>query len=398
MKELKIIFNNSNLEIELRDSTNKQYYREKYIPENIEQNLNNYFSVLYNSNNFKIGNSITRALKRLPSSPNTILKINQNGIWSKYTNLVEYSDLKKEVDIKLKNNNRDFSSEKELEPLYDKIKLFPENDFYFYDLASLLMQRGDFQEASDHLREAISLKEDNYLYYYSLGECYRNLGKLELALLEYKEALKLNPSHDMSAFSSAIISEEIGKLNAAIEFYHRVIINNPSFVESYLRLGKLYCKLDYFDEAIYTFEEVLFIAPENKVAIDGIEEAEKIKKKVKSTDLNNLGIAYAEKNKFDKAIEKFAKASEMIPDDMEIKYNLAYAHFKSDSLIQSSLIFREILKANPDMINIHINLAEIYIKQNLKDFAIEEYENFLRLSKDENKKNEIRTIIQRLIK
>ena len=91
MKELKIIFNNSNLEIELKDSTNKQYYREKYIPENIEQNLNNYFSVLYNSNNFKIGNSITRALKRLPSSPNTILKINQNGIWSKYTNLVEYS-------------------------------------------------------------------------------------------------------------------------------------------------------------------------------------------------------------------------------------------------------------------------------------------------------------------
>lgn len=396
MKELKIIFNNSNLELELKDSTNKQYYREKYIPENINQNIHNYLSVLYNSKNFKIGNGITKALQKLPFNKNTILKINQNGIWSKYTNEIDYLNLKKEVENKLYNSNRDFSTEKELEPLYQKIKDFPNNDFYYYDLSSLLMQRGDFQEASDHLREAIAIKEDNYLYYYALGECYKNLGKLDLALLEYKSAIRLNETHDMSLFSLATISEDIGKLNSAIEYYHKVLINNPSFIEAYLRLGKLYCKLDYFDEAIYTFEELLFIDPENKTALEGIQESEKIKKKVKSTELNNLGIAYAEKNKFDKAIEKFSIALELLPEDIEIKYNLAYAHFKNESLIQSSLIFREILRDNPQMINIHINLAEIYLKQNQKKFAIEEYENYLKLSKDALKKSEIEKIISSL--
>ena len=70
--------------------------------------------------------------------------------------------------------------------------------------------------------------------------------------------------------------------NLARAIFARAMETDPDYPWVYLELGKLYGNLDEFDEAIYSWNEGLKVAPEEKIFIQYIHEAEAMKRDKKA--------------------------------------------------------------------------------------------------------------------
>ena len=403
MKEIKIIFDNHYLIFEVNEDSTKKYYKEKFDSEYLEALLRQYLSKLYKKTNFHLSNSFIKQISKLKFNSNAIVTLREDFSWFKDFN----SDIWKNIKVNAENISTINIEKKEDKDTSSKIKYLKDfsehdmdNDKTHFDLALELISYQKFEEAIDELRECVRIKPNKKEYYFHLAKTYELLKKYDLAILEYKEAINLDEDYWEAFWGLGNTLSENGRLNDAILCYHSAIAIEPEKEEIYLSLGKVYNKLELYNEAIYTFENLLALNPNDIEAKLELEKAFKIKKKVQSAELNNLGIDYAQKNKFDKAIEKFQKAMLINPEDIEIKYNLAYAFYKKGALVQASFEFKSLLERHPELFEIHLTLGDIYEEQGQAKLAIEQYTNFVKLcGKDERKKdieNKISILKQKL--
>ncbi|MEW6558459.1 MAG: tetratricopeptide repeat protein, partial [Elusimicrobiota bacterium] len=90
-----------------------------------------------------------------------------------------------------------------------------------------------------------------------------------------------------------------------------------------------------------------------------------------------LGVAYAEKKQFDKAIYYFSELKKLDPDDIENLYNLGTAYLDNGKYELAIDTFKEILIFNPEETGALVRIGMIYNKINNYDMAIKFFKQVL---------------------
>jgi len=265
------------------------------------------------------------------------------------------------------------------------LKYYPDNTVAHNNLGNAYASKGMLYEAIKEYKEVLKIAPNSPDVYNNLGNTYASKGMLDEALKEYREALRLNPYFPQAHNSLGSYCAAKGLLDEAIKEYKTALLLNPDYTEVYGNLGVMYESKGMFDEAIKEFEKALRLDPD-------LPEIH-----------NNLGVVYMKKGILDEAIKEFNEVLKLEPDYPNVHNNLGNIYvskgmpgeaIKEYKKVQNTSGmhtipknagavalkgYNDTTKINPELIEAHINLGDVYKAQGLIEETIMEYKEALKL-------------------
>jgi tetratricopeptide (TPR) repeat protein len=201
---------------------------------------------------------------------------------------------------------------------------------YHLGLGSLLLERGQVNEALAHYQKALALQPDNALNHYNLGIALGKKGQTDEAIGQFQEALRLKPDDADTRNNLGTTLDEKGQIDAAIRQYQEALQLNPDHADAHNNLGAALVSKGQIDAAIRQFQEAVRLKPEHNDAH------------------NNLGLALGMKGQTDAAIRQLQEAIRLKPESADAHYNLAVALGQKGQTDAAIRQFQEVLKLKPD--------------------------------------------------
>src|SRR5881275_3231009 len=158
-----------------------------------------------------------------------------------------------------------------------------------------------------------------------------------------------------------------GKIEPAIKEYERLLDDNPNDVNTLNRIGDLWVRINRNDEAVKTFGKIA-----DHYAKDGFFlKAIAIYKKINKLDPSKLDI-YA------KLADLYAKQG--LAMEAKSQYQvLADYYLKHGDPGNALTIYKKISELDPNSINVHVKLADLYSQNNRTADALKEYDRVGRM-------------------
>src|SRR5438874_10443223 len=158
-----------------------------------------------------------------------------------------------------------------------------------------------------------------------------------------------------------------GKIEPAIKEYERLLEDNPNDVNTLNRIGDLWVRINRTDEAVKTFGKIA-----DHYAKDGFFlKAIAIYKKINKLDPSKLDV-YA------KLADLYAKQG--LAMEAKSQYQvLADYYLKHGDPSNALSIYRKISDLDPNSINVHVKLADLYSQNNQTAEALKEYDRVGRM-------------------
>ncbi|HUP60504.1 MAG TPA: tetratricopeptide repeat protein [Thermoanaerobaculia bacterium] len=158
-----------------------------------------------------------------------------------------------------------------------------------------------------------------------------------------------------------------GKIEPAIKEYERLLEDNPNDVNTLNRIGDLWVRINRNDEAVKVFSKIA-----DHYSKDGFFlKAIAIYKKINKLDPSKLDV-YA------KLAELYAKQG--LAMEAKSQYQvLADYYLKHGDPGNALAIYRKISELDPNSINVHVKLADLYSQNNQTAEALKEYDRVGRM-------------------
>jgi tetratricopeptide (TPR) repeat protein len=158
-----------------------------------------------------------------------------------------------------------------------------------------------------------------------------------------------------------------GKIEPAIKEYERLLDDNPNDVNTLNRIGDLWVRINRNDEAVKVFGKIA-----DHYSRDGFFlKAIAIYKKINKLDPSKLDI-YA------KLADLYAKQG--LAMEAKSQYQvLADYYLKHGDPANALAIYRKISELDPNSINVHVKLADLYSQNNRTAEALKEYDRVGRM-------------------
>jgi tetratricopeptide (TPR) repeat protein len=158
-----------------------------------------------------------------------------------------------------------------------------------------------------------------------------------------------------------------GKIDAAIKEYERLLDVNPNDVNTLNRIGDLWVRINRNDEAVKVFTKIA-----DHYSKDGFFlKAIAIYKKINKLDPSKLEV-YA------KLADLYAKQG--LAMEAKSQYQvLADYYLKHGDPGNALVIYRKISELDPNSINVHVKLADLYSQNNQTADALKEYDRVGRM-------------------
>jgi transcriptional regulator with PAS, ATPase and Fis domain len=205
-----------------------------------------------------------------------------------------------------------------------------------------------------------------------------------IALDHYEKALKLQPNLLDARFNTGLIRLKQGQVNDAMtaftealrlmhpltpgSFYLGLFHTQESLTtQCRLNLGMLHKQRGEVEKALEQYRTVIEGHPKNVLA------------------LGSLGDCLMTLERFEEAIQVYKKALKILPPGVEklnIQNDLGVCYFKKSEIEKAIAEFKSVLKQDPDHVNAIYNLGQVYYHEGLTGRMKEDYEEFVRSSKD----------------
>jgi tetratricopeptide (TPR) repeat protein len=243
------------------------------------------------------------------------------------------------------------------------LALDPNNSLIYSEMADTYLRNNRPREAAETAAKAISIDPDNiearkllttiYLQVISRGNAQQppSLETINAAIHEFEEIIRIDPTERNSFLMLARLYQLKGDADKAMAIYKKFLGVEPGSEEGVTALARLYLDTGSHKEAAVLLEDFLKQQPDSDAA------------------LQLLGEVYSELQEFDKAADAFRRASELDPDDIEIKKSEAQALFLADRQDDAAKRYEEILKAEPEDGIALLRLGQIYRRQMQYDRA-----------------------------
>ena len=169
----------------------------------------------------------------------------------------------------------------------------------------------------------------------------------------YKKILKIQPKWALIHQSLGVVNHLQNRYPEAISSFETALKLDPTLWGSYLFLGMDFYRTNQFSKAIPALQKALQL------------NAEMAEMEAHFW----LGSSFLALEQFDKAIEQFRRLVELKPRDLEALYNLAQTYSR-----YSSALFKRIGDINKESAEAHRLQAEWYVSQGKLDQAIDQYQ------------------------
>jgi len=158
-----------------------------------------------------------------------------------------------------------------------------------------------------------------------------------------------------------------GKIEPAIKEYERLLEDNPNDVNTLNRIGDLWVRINRNDEAVKVFTKIA-----DHYSKDGFFlKAIAIYKKINKLDPSKLDV-YA------RLADLYAKQG--LAMEAKSQYQvLADYYLKHGDPANAVLIYRKISELDPNSINVHVKLADLYVQVGKTAEALKEYDRVGRM-------------------
>lgn len=227
-----------------------------------------------------------------------------------------------------------FSGNEELERLFieaEKLKLIGKND-----------------QAIKVYKELSKKDPKISAVHYELARLYEGQENYEKSESAITRAVSLEPSNKWYKLFQAELFKEQSKYNQAIQVYEGLIKQDPKNQDFLMSLASVYGKTDDYQKIIDVYNKL-----EKQAGIRASFT------KVKFTAYNKMG-------KQNKAAEEMIKLLNAYPNDLTIKHNLASFYKQIDQQEKANVIYKDILKINPEDSKANIAVAST-LKSSGKD-------------------------------
>lgn len=241
----------------------------------------------------------------------------------------------------------------------DTIVHAPSNSRAQNNLATLLVDSGDYPLAIDHFEKALQLAPSALLYH-NLANTLALVGKVEEAIPSYRKALDLDPQLMRARLGLADAYLASGQAGPSIQHYKKYLEANPNFVPARRKLASAYRSIGDPKHALEEFEYIVTIAPDDPQAFF------------------DLGDSLAQNQKFDAAKTAFTRVTELDPQNAQAFGNLGNLYLMQKDFRGASTQYKKSIEIAPTAM-IHTNLAISYLYAKRIQEAKTELENALKL-------------------
>lgn len=126
--------------------------------------------------------------------------------------------------------------------LFDAVSLNISGDIYYNE--------GDLSRAVYEYRRGLQIDAENVNLLNSLGVTFAQMNLYQKAIPLFEEALLLNPADSMALFNLGLAHLARGDEGKALENFEKVLPDRQDNFDLLLQLGKLYCKVGRYQEAV----------------------------------------------------------------------------------------------------------------------------------------------------
>jgi len=213
--------------------------------------------------------------------------------------------------------------------------------------------------AIEQYERIVKIEPNNVDDHLLLGRLYRLNNDLQKAENELKTAVQLDPNSEEAITTLALLYSEEGDTAHALQVLSSVPATGRS-AKLYSALGTTYEQRKDYKNAIEAYKKAIQLDRDNLDAIRGLAEnllndgqmdaaldQYKIIADANPEDPQTyLRIAeiYRKQEKYDLALESLKKAETMVPDSMEVPYNLALVYQAQGRSDEAAKILQDLLK------------------------------------------------------
>ena len=290
-------------------------------------------------------NILTRYPKNLRA------QLGLNSVLSKISSIESNTYSKSEVDKLIGYYN---NLEYKLAEAYSLklIEKYPKASIFYNILGAIYTNLNNFESAVLIYRKAIKIDPNNAEIYNNLGATFKRFEKNEDAILNFRKAIEINPNYSSAYNNLGVTFKDKGKLNEAIIYFNKAIKIKPNYTEVYYNKGNALSELENYHEAVESYSEAIKISP-------NYAEAH-----------NNLGSALNILKEYKKAYNSINKALSIKEDYADAFNNLGQVltnysiHLNIDKDKEAINCYNRALQIDPNLIEAHSNLCDIYEKLN----------------------------------
>ena len=213
---------------------------------------------------------------------------------------------------------------------------------------------GNENDAEDQLRKYTEKYPADPNGHFELARLLANRKNAEEAISQMEEAIALNPDNRWYQFFLSELYQYVGKYSEAIRIYDRLIQEDPDNLDNYYQLAALYLSAEKYNDAIRTYDQI-----ESKIGVN--EEISLQKQKI-----------HLMQKDFQDAEAEMKKLIAAYPSETRYMAILAELYMSVNQQEKAFELYQQILATDPEDPYIHMTLADYYRKQGKKDKAFEE--------------------------
>lgn len=246
------------------------------------------------------------------------------------------------------------------------------------NLAKLLLETEQFQNAIEQFEILTRYKPDNYYFYFCLGYSYQQLCMIDQSIAAYTKAIYLNDDSEDMFFNLGILYTDKAEYDAAIGAYQKAISINPEYIEAYDNLGVLYSKNKETELARQMFESAIDINMEYPLSH------------------YNLACLLKNEGNFEEALNHFSMASQNGYNTPELSLYCGECLLNEGEPNKAIQAFLKAIQQNIKSTKIYYKLGLAYSEMGLYSEAITNLRIYLNTDLDITDRDEINEIISSL--
>ncbi|XP_042510879.1 probable UDP-N-acetylglucosamine--peptide N-acetylglucosaminyltransferase SPINDLY [Macadamia integrifolia] len=253
----------------------------------------------------------------------------------------------------------------------EALKIDPHYAPAYYNLGVVYSEMMQYDMALSCYEKAAQQRPMYPEAYCNMGVIYKNRGDLELAISCYERCLAVSPNFEIAKNNMAIALTDLGTkvklggdINQGVAYYKKALYYNWHYADAMYNLGVAYGERLKFDKAVVYYELALHFNPHCAEAC------------------NNLGVIYKDRDNLDKAVECYQMALSINPNFSQSLNNLGVVYTIQGKLDAAASMIEKVIVANPTYAEAYNNLGVLYRDAGNISQAIEVYEQCLKIDPD----------------
>ena len=253
----------------------------------------------------------------------------------------------------------------------------PKQPTVLFNLGLAYLQSGQNENARSTLALLTGLSSANYLARHYLGVALLKLNRVPEGIVELEAVVSAHPEDLEAAYtlaSACITSKQLDKARRVID----TVISRRDTAEAHLITGSFWMAAQDYRQAVVELRRAQELNPAlpelgaslgGAYAMTGSRETamqlfeEHLRTHPSDFDtLAFLGWLYLESDRVDDAAKALAKAREIRPADLEVRFQLARIARAREQFEDAAGLLQQVVAAKPDHVRAHVLLAQTYFK------------------------------------